>query len=174
MQSDTKLYYDGELVNKGILKTYGTVYELFMLQMHISYFLDRILIEKEKFHPLYNGGSFVIGQEQDGIPYGGLFDKNQGFSGKMTQVELWNTELKSEEIHSIANCIKPTVRSQNRVITWDSKAWLPVKTKLRDVPLNILCEKNIFSNQLIWPEAVSMELFGSFCEITKVTLIKYV
>ena len=36
MQSDTKLYYDGELVNKGIQKIYGTV------QVH-----DLILLPKQ-------------------------------------------------------------------------------------------------------------------------------
>ena len=57
-------------------------------------YLEQFDIPEEKFHPLYaDGASFIIGQEQDGFPYGGRFDWNQGFSGKITQMEISRQSL---------------------------------------------------------------------------------
>ena len=65
--------------------------------------LDKTVIVNDEFHELYAGGSFVIGQEQDGDQYGGFFDAAQGFSGKLAQVEMWNTELTLVDIFNIGN-----------------------------------------------------------------------
>ena len=41
-------------------------------------YLEQFDIPEEKFHPLYaDGASFIIGQEQDGFPYGGRFDADR-------------------------------------------------------------------------------------------------
>ena len=122
-------------------------------------------MKKDKYHPLYSGGSFIIGQEQDGQPFGGLFDKNQAFSGKITQTELWNVNLSSDEISDIANCLKPTVKSKNRVVTWGSRAWDIFNVNMKEVPIETFCQTNILSNLLIYPEGVSNDVFKVFCDV---------
>ena len=55
-------------------------------------FSDSIVIKKEDYHPLHAGGSFILGQEQDGkaiFTDGGFdpgFDRRQGFIGGLSQV----------------------------------------------------------------------------------------
>ena len=114
-------------------------------------------MRQDEFHPIYADGSFVLGQEQDGQPFGGFFDENQGFSGKLSQVEIWNTELTPVEVYNLANCILSTVRPQNRVVTWGTNKWVATNVKIKDVPLKSFCEKNIISNYFIWPEEIDFE-----------------
>ena len=66
-------------------------------------FIDKTVIVNDEFHELYAGGSFIIGQEQDGDQYGGFFDAAQSFSGKLAQVEMWNTELTLVDIFNLGN-----------------------------------------------------------------------
>ena len=47
-------------------------------------------MKQDEFHPIYADGSFVLGQEQDGQPFGGFFDENQGFSGKLRWISDQN------------------------------------------------------------------------------------
>ena len=87
---------------------------------------DSVMMKKEDYIPLHAGGSFLLGQEQDGkaiFHEGGfdpILDKLQGFSGLLTQVELWNTILSESEVKKLAKCEISTLRPQNRVITWGS------------------------------------------------------
>ena len=122
-------------------------------------------MKKTDFRPLYTGGSFVIAQEQDGRPGAVTFDKKQGFSGQMSQVEIWNTILSQSEIESVANCAKSTVRSNNRVVTWESNSWSTYgKATFKDVPLKDLCQRNVMSNQFIWPRPIDYEDFTGYCD----------
>ena len=79
---------------------------------------DSIIFKKDEYHPLHAGGSFILGQEQDGkaiFTDGGFdpgFDRRQGFSGLLSQVELWNTVLYESEIKKLANCEISTLRPQ--------------------------------------------------------------
>ena len=128
-------------------------------------FLARVQIPKDKFHPLYTNGSFILGQEQDSTgPYGN-FDKLQSWSGKITQMEMWNTLLTPQEIWDIANCVKATIPF-NRVVTWVSKAWKLVKMDpLIDVPLESLCQKNLLLNKFFWTENIGHDTLSYFCEV---------
>ena len=107
-------------------------------------------MKKEDYHLLHAGGSLVMGQEQDGKAifeegkeFYPFFDKQQSFSGQLTQVELWNTTLTALEIQKLATCEVSSLRPQNRVITWKSSAWKAIgKTHIKNVPLEELCEKN--------------------------------
>ena len=122
-------------------------------------------MKKTDFRPLYTGGSFVIAQEQDGRPGAVTFDKKQGFSGQMSQVEIWNTILSQSEIESVANFAKSTVRSKNRVVTWESNSWSTYgKATFKDVPLKDLCQRNVMSNQFIWPRPIDYEDFTGYCD----------
>ena len=128
-----------------------------------------MIIDKEDYHPLHAGGSFILGQEQDGkaIFSDGSFDPNfdpkQGFSGLLSQVELWNTVLSESEIRKLAKCEISTLRPQNRVITWGSRSWVAQKANYKDVPLEKLCEENLILNQLIWPRGIDFYSFNSYC-----------
>ena len=53
-------------------------------------FLERHIIGDLDFRSLDTGGEFIIGQEQDII--NGAFDKNQAFSGNVTQIEMWKRQ----------------------------------------------------------------------------------
>ena len=67
-----------------------------------------IVLTKEEYLPLHAGGSLILGQEQDGKLVGDdtfdpIFDPEQGLSGKLSQVELWNTVLNITEIKKLAS-----------------------------------------------------------------------
>ena len=132
-------------------------------------FSDSIIILKEEYQLLHAGGSLVLAQEQDAKAifseaiFNPKFDAKQGFSGLLTQVELWNIVLSKEEIQKLANCELVSLRSQRRVITWDSDAWLAKKTNFTDVPLGKLCEQNLIMNQFVWPKAIDFNTFNNYC-----------
>ena len=126
---------------------------------------------KEDYHPLPAGGSFILGQEHDGRAilvdgfFDPVFDKKQGLSGLLTQVEFWNVALTASEIQKLAGCEISTVRPQNRVITWASSAWDSKKTNFKNVPIEKLCQKNLIKDQLIWPRSIDVNTFDSYCNI---------
>ena len=59
------------------------------------------------FRLLATNGEFLVGQEQDIV--NGAFDKNQAFSGNVTQIEMWKTVLSNSDIRRLANCDLETV-----------------------------------------------------------------
>ena len=81
METNMKLYYDGAIAKEA-----------------------KVIMKKEAFLTLYNEGALVLGQENDQILTGGFFDESQAFSGKLTQVEMWNTELKPSQIQGMLLC----------------------------------------------------------------------
>ena len=109
-----------------------------------------------------------MGQEQDGKPVGDnifdpVFDPQEGLSGKLTQVELWNTVLALSEIKKLANCKIPSLQPQNRVITWGSDSWIAVKANFTHTPIEKLCVKNQIVDQFIWPRSIDFDTFYSYC-----------
>ena len=138
-------------------------------------------MRNDEYHPLYTGGSFILGQEQDGRPnavnFEPSFDKNQAFSGKITQVEIWNTVLSAVEIQKLANCSASTIRPQNRVVTWEPEtrlqsfseskvadAWLANNATILNISFEKLCQKNLILNQFIWPRAITYKDFTNYCK----------
>ena len=112
----------------------------------------------------------MLGQEYDGKAdrkdFDPIFDPLQAFSGKISQVELWNVILSPAEIQKLANCDILSTNSQSRILTWKTEDWkLSGQTSISDIPLNDLCQKNIVSNQLIWPRNINFEKFSSYCNL---------
>ena len=114
-----------------------------------------------------------IGQETDGKPnprrrsneeYDPQFDMKQAFSGQVTQVEIWDTDLSASDIEKIATCSVSTIRPEKRIVTWKSEAWVPNDVDFTDVPLKALCERNTISHQFIWPRDVNFEVFSRYCD----------
>ena len=132
---------------------------------------DTYEMKKEDYHFLHAGGSLVVGQEQDGKAifedgkyFYPFFDKQQSFSGQLTQVELWNTTLTASEIQKLAPCEVSSLRPQNKLIAWKSSAWKAIgETNIRNVPLEGLCEKNLIIDQFIWPREIAFNTFNSLC-----------
>ena len=135
------------------------------------YFLSVIaslVLKKEEYLPLHAGGSLILGQEQDGKPVGDntfdpVFDPQQGLSGKLTQVELWNTVLTLSEIKKLANCEIPSLQPQNRVITWGFDSWIAEKVNFTYTTIENLCTKNQIVDHLIWPNRIDFDTFNSYC-----------
>ena len=129
-------------------------------------------INRDDYLPIYTNGSIVLGQEYDGIAdkedFDPIFDPLQSFSGKISQVEFWNIILTPKEIHRLANCDASTIKSQNHILTWKPEDWkLSGKTTIMDIPLTELCQKNIVSNHLIWPRAITFEKLSSYCSLVE-------
>ena len=135
-------------------------------------FADKFEMKKEDYLLLHAGGSLVMGQEhhekaifEDGKEFYPFFDKQQSFSGQLTQVELWNTTLTASEIQKLATCEVSSLRPQNRVIIWKSSAWKATgETNIKNVPLEELCEKNLIIDQFIWPRPIDFTTFNSLCK----------
>ena len=108
----------------------------------------------------------IIGQEHDGKPgFDPKFDKQQGFSGLVTQVELWNIILSESEIISLAQCEILSLKSQNRVVTWESEddVWIARQVNFIEVPIKNLCKPNLMIDNLVWPKAIDFQTFNSYC-----------
>ena len=57
-------------------------------------------------HVINSGGIVVLGQDQD--EYGGGFDQEQSFFGKMYGVNVWSSVRSSEEIYEMSkSCFHP-------------------------------------------------------------------
>ena len=128
-----------------------------------------LVLNKEKYLPLHAGGSLIVGQEQDGKRIGDytfdpVFDPQQGFSGKLAQVELWNKVLTLSEIKRLANCEIPSLQHQNRVITWGFDSWIAEKANFTNTPIEKLCTKNQIVDKFIWPNSIDFDTFNSYCD----------
>lgn len=120
-------------------------------------------IPEELYLDLTPQGSFVIGQEQDGILVGGFFDIQQAYSGKMTQVEMWHGSLTPEEIDDIANCRKETTKPGSKIISWSTN-WTVHDVNIEDVELGQLCVQDPLLNRLIWPDTIPYSKFRPMCD----------
>ena len=91
----------------------------------------------------------VLGQEQDSV-FGGLFDASQAFSGKLTQVEIWDIELPAEDIQNLANCNIETVKESNQLVSWISAKWEINNVTIVDEELGELCKSNPIMDQVVF------------------------
>ena len=106
------------------------------------------MVEKSKFKPLIGQGSLILGQEQDSVQ-GGLFDANQAFSGKLTQVEIWDVELPKTTVRTCLN----GALVQERDSKTDSKEDLKTVTKIVILIRNrqSIKKNTLFSVRTIYP-----------------------
>ncbi|EHB01643.1 Neuronal pentraxin-2 [Heterocephalus glaber] len=65
------------------------------------------------WHPIKPGGVLILGQEQDTV--GGRFDATQAFVGELSQFNIWDRVLRTQEIISIANC---STNMPGNIIPW--------------------------------------------------------
>ena len=69
------------------------------------------------------------------------------FSGEMSQVEMWNIVLPESDIRDLAFCNVESVKSSNRVLTWDMESWKITNVTVRDEKLKAFCENDPFENR---------------------------
>ncbi|XP_040212725.1 neuronal pentraxin-2 [Rana temporaria] len=65
------------------------------------------------WHPIKPNGILILGQEQDTV--GGRFDATQAFVGELSQFNIWDRVLKTEDIVNIANC---STNMPGNIIPW--------------------------------------------------------
>ncbi|XP_063889382.1 uncharacterized protein LOC135116084 isoform X3 [Scylla paramamosain] len=63
-------------------------------------------------------GAYVIGQEQD--QFGGGFQRDQSFSGEITQLNFWSSVLSPLTISKIAQCEE---EQEGNILSWSSQRW---------------------------------------------------
>ncbi|PIO31446.1 hypothetical protein AB205_0049550, partial [Aquarana catesbeiana] len=65
------------------------------------------------WHPIKPNGILILGQEQDTV--GGRFDATQAFVGELSQFNIWDRVLKTEDIVNISNC---STNMPGNIIPW--------------------------------------------------------
>ena len=81
----------------------------------------------------------------------------------LLEIKNWIYDITNQAFS--ANCLKPSVKSKNRVVTWGSRAWDIFNVNMKEVPIETFCQTNILSNLLIYPEGVSNDVFKVFCDV---------
>lgn len=122
-----KGYIDGEFRNSSMWKAYILKLEVSLLS-NVQYFhivfliLGEIQIENSiDFSEVHSDHYFLLGQDADGIM--GKFDANQAFSGKLTQVNVWNFALTPAEVQqSFEDCGQDKYPAGN-VVSWNKQEW---------------------------------------------------
>ena len=83
---------------------------------------------------LINNGILIVGQNQDSLDTSGFFDQRKAFSGKVSQVQMWNRALNSEEINKLASCTVENIQSNNLVVRWNNlQGWESSNVNLTDI-----------------------------------------
>ena len=133
----------------------GTILLLNELSLFFECLVQHIIGELD-FRLLGTGGQFIIGQEQDII--NGAFDKNQAFSGNVTQIEMWKKNLAASDIRRLANCESQTVDQIDAVIAWknlDTNWSLEGGANSVEESLSLICQQRYLyhNNMLIMHKA---------------------
>ncbi|NXR78750.1 AGRD2 protein, partial [Pycnonotus jocosus] len=82
---------------------------------------------------IYGQGTFIIGQDQDSL--GGTFRAKESFSGNITDLNIWQKVLSTEQIERVRSC---WVLEQDLVFEWSSNA-LEVESTVQAVSTQLLC-----------------------------------
>ncbi|ROT78797.1 putative glycine receptor subunit alpha-4 isoform X3 [Penaeus vannamei] len=85
-------------------------------------YLDGEMTDKGAFpmtsESLVGSGAYIIGQEQDS--FGGGFQRDQSFSGEITQLNFWSRVLDEGTIRKFASCAE---EEAGDALAWDSQVW---------------------------------------------------
>ena len=115
---------------------------------------------------LINNGILIVGQNQDSLDTSGFFDQRKAFSGKVSQVQMWNIALNNEEIKKLASCTVENVESNQLVVQWGNnlEGWESKNVNLTDFnDLSQLCTRSPLLDRLIWLKHVSYNQIFDIC-----------
>jgi len=70
----------------------------------------------KKGHTIRQGGTIVLGQEQDSV--GGDFDSSQSFQGLLSNVNLWNQVLTDSQIEHMSKSCLSDEAIDRKVYKW--------------------------------------------------------
>ncbi len=124
-------------------------------------------IQNSDFKSVSNEGALILGQDSDIFVIGGGFDESQAFSGLLTQVEVWNSALSSEEILDIANCSNESTREVDKIVDWSQEdLWLQNGVNFSQIEdLASLCQQeNEVLTKLAWLERANFNNFKALCD----------
>ena len=101
--------------------------------------------------------SIVLGQEPDS--FNGQFSNTQLFNGELSEMNIWDTIVKDDEILSFGNCQKSM---NGNILTWEEQ-WL----KNHNAEINEISDTSNFCKveklYLIYPKRMSINMARSFC-----------
>ena len=75
---------------------------------------EKIFSPLDSYIRLDKDGIVILGQDQDSL--GGNFDKDQSFSGEMSQFGMWDYVLDRDLIKQMAEC---QVDEQGSIVNWN-------------------------------------------------------
>ncbi|XP_071548102.1 uncharacterized protein [Panulirus ornatus] len=85
--------------------------------------------------PLEGGGAYIIGQEQDS--FGATFQRDQSYSGEITQLNFWSNELSDSAIKQLAWC---EAEVEDEALGWSSGEWdLHGEVRMVTRPMRDIC-----------------------------------
>ena len=136
-KSKMRLFYDGNLVDSD----------------------EKSFQNQDEIKPMFQTGSLILGQENDVLLVGGSFDDRQAFSGKLSQVQVWNLELNSEDVKQMANCQIETIEN-GKIVNWKAENWQIYNVDI-DFENADFCKEN--PRKLIWPHLINQYHLLNFC-----------
>ncbi|XP_068220245.1 uncharacterized protein [Palaemon carinicauda] len=71
-----------------------------------------------KTYPLLGNGVYIIGQEQDSL--GGGFQRDQSYSGEITDLNFWSRNLDQDLMKMMANC---KYFEEGDALPWSNQSW---------------------------------------------------
>ena len=83
--------------------------------LHFFHFSAKSPLQKGKYIP--KGGIFVLGEEQDS--FGGDFTRTESFYGDLSQLNIWDRQLSSNEIYDLASTC---FHDSGNVVAWSDFA----------------------------------------------------
>ncbi|XP_020607079.1 C-reactive protein 1.4-like [Orbicella faveolata] len=85
-----------------------------------KFFKDGFLKQEDtsfkRGHTIRQGGTLVLGQEQDSV--GGDFDASQSFQGMLSYVNVWDRVLSSTQIKEMSQSCLPDERNEGNIYKW--------------------------------------------------------
>ncbi|XP_064079627.1 LOW QUALITY PROTEIN: uncharacterized protein LOC135196740 [Macrobrachium nipponense] len=136
---------------------------------HSAQLITTYIDGKLNNYQAYNVGRPVFG---DKATVGQGDNKERSFSGKLSQVNIWDRALDMEEIRSISTC---QLDLQGNYISWDT-GWVLEKVSSYESPLEDFCHEDK-SHSRFWFPQLSFDTAQYLCEalgamLPRVTVLK--
>ncbi|XP_071532902.1 uncharacterized protein [Panulirus ornatus] len=167
-KDDLAFYYNDKKESSDLLLKADDTLEIWhhhcFVFTHPSYrvYVDGVLIQDgvlvSQAAPIPLNGTLYLGQEQD--KFDGGLDAHQSFSGYITQVNIWDYEVKPSVIWSIANCLD---NARGNVLSTDATPVEESKVGTQTVHMSAFCKSR--EKFVIIPVKMFPSDADSFCRL---------